>query len=191
MAKPQINTAGLPMNQPTVFIYPAVYCAVGSLLLFNRTPPNLAVGRHSVIIDDEPVVFRFRIFLSVVEWWNRHLRIGSQDYRKMAYSVCLCGIYSPLFLPSVLWRCWLGSRKAIPPVKKWVMMCWMVICLGWGAGLHMVHLMPLLFIIYHCSKSRLVLPFSYWLTRAVPDKGPLNGCCSALFFHWPSQHLVW
>jgi len=25
-------------------------------------------------------------------------------------------------------------------------------------------------------KSRLVLPFSYWLTRVVPDKGPLNGC---------------
>ena len=28
-------------------------------------------------------------------------------------------------------------------------------------------------------KSRLVLPFCYWLTRVVPDKGPLNGCvCS-------------
>jgi len=25
-------------------------------------------------------------------------------------------------------------------------------------------------------KSRLVLPFSYWLTRVVPEKGPLNGC---------------
>ena len=25
-------------------------------------------------------------------------------------------------------------------------------------------------------KSRLVLPFWYWLTRVVPDKGPLNGC---------------
>ena len=25
-------------------------------------------------------------------------------------------------------------------------------------------------------KSRLVLPFRYWLTQAVPDKGPLNGC---------------
>jgi len=26
-------------------------------------------------------------------------------------------------------------------------------------------------------KSRLVLPFWYQLTRVVPDKGPLNGCC--------------
>ena len=32
-------------------------------------------------------------------------------------------------------------------------------------------------------KSRLVLPFWYWLTWVVPDKGPLNGCvcvCSLL-----------
>ena len=26
------------------------------------------------------------------------------------------------------------------------------------------------------AKSRLVLPFRYWPTRVVPDKGPLNGC---------------
>ena len=36
---------------------------------------------------------------------------------------------------------------------------------------------------WHCHslslapvKSRLVLPFWYWLTRVVPEKGPLNGC---------------
>ena len=28
------------------------------------------------------------------------------------------GVHS-LFLPSVLWRCWLGGRKGIHPVKKW------------------------------------------------------------------------
>ena len=27
-------------------------------------------------------------------------------------------------LPSVLWRCWLGSRKGIRPVKNWVVGCW-------------------------------------------------------------------
>jgi len=27
-------------------------------------------------------------------------------------------------LPSVLWRCWLGGRKGIQPVKKWVVGCW-------------------------------------------------------------------
>ena len=28
-------------------------------------------------------------------------------------------------------------------------------------------------------KSRLILPFWYWLTRVVPDKAPLNGCSSS------------
>ena len=29
-----------------------------------------------------------------------------------------------IFLPSVLWRCWLGGRKGIRPVKNWVVRCW-------------------------------------------------------------------
>jgi len=27
-------------------------------------------------------------------------------------------------LPSVLWRCWLGGRKGIRPVKNWMVVCW-------------------------------------------------------------------
>ena len=27
-------------------------------------------------------------------------------------------------LPSVLWHCWLGSRKGIRPAKNWVVGCW-------------------------------------------------------------------
>ena len=27
-------------------------------------------------------------------------------------------------LPSVLWRCWLGERKGIRPVKNWAVGCW-------------------------------------------------------------------
>ena len=59
----------------------------------------------------------------------------------------------------------------------------MVICLQRGADcLHMVQLMPL-----HPKtppwlasfKSRLVLPFWYWLTQAVLDKMLLNGCSSS------------
>jgi len=30
-----------------------------------------------------------------------------------------------MYMPSVLWRCWLGGRKGIRPVKKnWVVRCW-------------------------------------------------------------------
>jgi len=27
-------------------------------------------------------------------------------------------------MPSVLWRCWLGIRKGIWPIKNWVVGCW-------------------------------------------------------------------
>jgi len=56
----------------------------------------------------------------------------------------LCAIQIVLlgggFLPSVLWRCWLGCRKGIRP--EW----WgagLAICLERGAGLHMAQRMPL------------------------------------------------
>ena len=43
----------------------------------------------------------------------------------------------------------------------------------------MAQLMPLPLTV---SCSRLVLPFWYWLTWVVPDKGPLNGCVGQLLF---------
>jgi len=47
------------------------------------------------------------------------------------------------FLPWVLWRCWLGGRKGIRPVKNWVVGAGVVICLVRGADLHTAQLMPL------------------------------------------------
>ena len=77
-------------------------------------------------------------------------------------------------MPSVLWRCWLGSRKGIRPVKNWVVGCWRGY-LEWGADLHITQQMPLPLTISCSSKSRLVLPswflpFWYLLTQMVPDK---------------------
>ena len=45
-------------------------------------------------------------------------------------------------VPSVLWRCWLGGRKGIRPAKTEWWVAGMVICLWWGADLHMAQLMP-------------------------------------------------
>ena len=82
-----------------------------------------------------------------------------------------------IYLPSVLWRCWLGGRKGIRAVKNWVVGCWR----GYMSGARCR-------LVYspadaHCHslslasvKSRLVLPFWYRLTWVVPDKGPLNMC---------------
>jgi len=49
-----------------------------------------------------------------------------------------------------------------------------VICLERGADLHVAQLMPLPLTVY-LVKSRLVLPFWYWLTWVVLEKWPLNG----------------
>ena len=51
-----------------------------------------------------------------------------------------------------------------------------VICLERGADLHMAQLMPCHSLSLAPVKSRSVLPFWYWLTRVVLEKGPLNGC---------------
>jgi len=82
-------------------------------------------------------------------------------------------LFESVYLPSVLWHCWLGGRKGIRPVKNWVVGCWRG-CLGWGADLHIAQQMPLPLTISCSSKSRLVLtflvlPFWYLLTRVVPD----------------------
>ena len=51
-----------------------------------------------------------------------HLRFG------LGWPLCMCTNYiyllNTLMMPSLLWRCWLGVRKGIGPVKIWVMRCW-------------------------------------------------------------------
>ena len=76
----------------------------------------------------------------------------------------------------MLWHCWLGGRKGIRPVKNWVVGCWH----GYlsGARCRLAY-GPANATATHCLasvKSRLVLPFWYWLTQVVPEKGPLNWC---------------
>jgi len=57
----------------------------------------------------------------------------------------------------------------------------MVICLERGADLHMAQLIPLLLTVSCFSIILIGLPFWYWLTQVVPEKGPLNVCvCNCL-----------
>ena len=93
------------------------------------------------------------------------------------------GSYFPEFyhlLPSVLWRCWLGGRKGIRPVKKrsGKVMAWLSVwnevqtCI-WPSWSH-CHSLSLASV-----KSRLVLPFWYRPTQVVLEKKPLNVCVYA------------
>jgi len=83
-------------------------------------------------------------------------------------------------LLSVLWRCWLGCRKGIRPIKTEWWGTGVVICLERDASdLHTVQLMPLPPIISCSSKIHNGLPFWCWLTQVVLEKRPLNGCSSS------------
>ena len=106
-------------------------------------------------------------------------------------------------LPSVLWHCWLGGRKGVRPVKTewwpgrvlaWLFVWSEVQTFVWPSWCH-CHSLSLASV-----KSTLVLPFWYWMTRVVLDKGLLNGCvCLCVCFitsmlqsnqHLCSPHVV-
>jgi len=87
------------------------------------------------------------------------------------YLIILCLVLLLFLLPSVLLRCWLGSRKGIQPVKNSEMQICILI-LSW-CHCHSLSLASV--------KSRLVLLFWYWLSQVVLDKGLLNGCCCCCY----------
>jgi len=65
----------------------------------------------------------------------------------------------------------------------------MVICLERDADLHMAQLKPLPLTVSCFSKIQIVLPFWYRLTRAVLEKGPLNGVCVCVSAN-PVNHVA-
>jgi len=98
-------------------------------------------------------------------------------------SVCFCVVAAPVFMDFAFSALMLlvGQQEVYLACKNWLVGCWRGYLSGWGGDLHMAQMMPLPFTISCSSKSRLVLPFWYWLTRVVPDKRPLNGCISSSF----------
>ena len=80
--------------------------------------------------------------------------------------------------PSVLWRCWLGSRKGIRPVKK--LEWWgagIVIYLERGAVLHMAQLMPLPLTISCSSKIQIGFTFLVPAYPGSPGKSAVKWVC--------------
>ena len=104
------------------------------------------------------------------------------NYQNVDCSFDKINLLCHLLLPSVLWRCWLGGRKGIRPVKKLSgeVLAWLSVwskvqtCIrpSW-CHCHSLSLASV--------KSRLVLPFWYRPTRVVQEKGPLNGCMCVSF----------
>ena len=94
-----------------------------------------------------------------------------------------------VLLPSVLWHCWLGGRKGIWSVKNWVV--WgagVVICLEWGADLHMAQLVPLPLTVSCFSKIQIGFAFLVPAHPGSPGQRAVKrvcegGCvCVCVFF---------
>jgi len=116
------------------------------------------------------------LFLCFYILCDHCILISSNNYGRR-YSPCLAVWSDGCLVPSVLWRCWLGDRKGIQPVKNLSggVLAWLSVwnemqtCI-WPSWCHCYSLS------LASVKSRLVLPFWYWLTQVVTEKGPLNVC---------------
>jgi len=52
------------------------------------------------------------------------IRTQTREFMKLALFSGITSNWDRPPVPSVLWRCWLGGRKGIRPVKNWVVGCW-------------------------------------------------------------------
>jgi len=103
-----------------------------------------------------------------------------------------------LWVPSVLWHCWLGGRKGIRPVKNWVVGAGMVICLERGADLYIAQLMPRPLAVSCFSKIQIGFTFLVPAHPGSPGKKAIKRVC--VFAHKiykmitdniPDMHLLY
>jgi len=82
-------------------------------------------------------------------------------------------------LPSVLWRCWLGGRKGIRPVKKLSggVLAWLSVWSEVGSDLHMAQLMPLPLTVSCSSKIRIGFTFLVPAYLGSPGKMAVKRVC--------------
>ena len=80
-------------------------------------------------------------------------------------------------MPSVFWRCWLGGRKGIWPVKTELWGAGVVICLQRGADLHMFQLMPLPLTVSCFSKIQIGFTFLEPAHLGSPGKIAVKQVC--------------
>ena len=92
-----------------------------------------------------------------------------------------------VLLPSVLWRCWLGGRKGIRPVKTEWWGAGVVICLELGADLHMAQLMPLLLTVSCFSKIQIGFTFLVPAHLGSPGQRAVKRVCVCVYLHYSLQ----
>jgi len=94
-------------------------------------------------------------YLSMFKRWSMHYLLQCVCYVVFVLVSMWCMSY---YKPSVLWRCWLGGRKGIRPIKNWVVGCWRGM-LERGANLHIAQRMPLPLTVSRFSKIQIGFSF--------------------------------
>jgi len=97
---------------------------------------------------------------------------------------CLLWISFPVVWPSVLWRCWLGGRKGIRPVKNLRCGAGVVICLERGADLHMARLIPLPLTVSCFSKIQIGFTFLIPAVLGSPGQMAVKWVCVCCMARW-------
>jgi len=92
-------------------------------------------------------------------------------------------------MPSVLWRCWLRSRKGIRPVEWWD--AGMVICLERGADLHTAQLMPLPLTVSCFSKIQIGFIFLVPAPPGRPGKRAVKRVCVCVCVYQVMSVVHW
>jgi len=87
-------------------------------------------------------------------------------------------------VPSVLWRCWLGGRKGIRPVKKWVVRCWRGYLSGARCRLAYAQLMPLPPTVSCFSKIQIGFTFLVLAHPGSPEKRAVKRVCVCVRVCW-------
>jgi len=92
-------------------------------------------------------------------------------------------------IPSVLWRCCLGGRKGIQPVKNWVVGCWHGYLSGGRCRLAYAQLMPLPLTVSCSSKIQIGFTFLVLAYPGSPGKRVVKWVCVCLCF-WETAHIL-
>jgi len=157
----------------------------------------LLAAQFTVSVDAFFFLQKFRIKIAWIPWMEQHdlitpwatNRPAAQDSMELLTHYTISppqndthfGCYSfdinhPIY-HSVLWRCWLGIRKGIRPVKNWVVGCWCGYLSGARCRLaygpaHATHCLLL-----QENPDRFYLSGTGSLgVRVVPEKGLLSAC---------------
>jgi len=76
---------------------------------------------HRLKCDKSTTVAKQPDISSTIFWQTRHLFKGIHgSWNFLLFSISLM----PSFFPSVHWHCWLGDRRGVRPVNRWVLVSW-------------------------------------------------------------------